>query len=164
MTEHRRPSALADAEIHNHSLNPEFAQVLDARLSRRGLLRGAVGAAGMGLLGATGLAHAASHGVSKKAAGYLNALGFKPVAKSLADRISLAEGYQYQVIYALGDPLDAQTPPTRTTVPTPTLTAAPVTTTTAWNGLGWMSWTSPAPAPPRAACWPSTTRPPPTRS
>lgn len=110
MTHHPKPSALADAAIHNHSPNQAFAQVLDARLSRRGVLLGAMGAAGAGLLGATGLAHAASHAVPRKASGYLNALGFKPVAKSLADRISLAEGYQYQIIYALGDPLDAQTP------------------------------------------------------
>lgn len=42
-------------------------------------------------------------------AGYLTTLGFKPVAKSIADQISIAEGYDYQIIYALGDPLDAKT-------------------------------------------------------
>ena len=108
MSLHPRASDLIDAEINNSSKNPEFDEVLCARLSRRSLLGGAAGVAGLGLLGTTGLSHAASQGASLP--GYLTTLGFKPIAKSMADRISIAEGYDYQTIYALGDPLDAQTP------------------------------------------------------
>ncbi|BDT72795.1 hypothetical protein os4_23400 [Comamonadaceae bacterium OS-4] len=112
MSKEPRTSALIDAEINNESKNPEFEQVLSARLSRRGMLRGAVGATGLGMMGVPGLTHAANPGATHVAAmpGYLSTLGFGAVAKSLADRISIAEGYEYQIIYALGDPLDAQTP------------------------------------------------------
>lgn len=108
MSPQLRTSDLIDAEIHNDSKNPEFHQVLSARLNRRSLLLGAAGATGLGLLGTSGLSQAASHGVSLP--GYLKTLDFKPVAKTTADRISIAEGYTYQILYALGDPLDAQTP------------------------------------------------------
>jgi secreted PhoX family phosphatase len=111
-----RANALVDAQTHNESTNPEFDQVLSARLSRRALLRGTAGAAGVGFMTATGLTQAAPNsahqGPLQKAAlpQYLSALGFAAVAKSTADRISLAQGYDYQIIYALGDPLNAQTP------------------------------------------------------
>ena len=105
-----RPDALFNDEDSNTSANPHFEQVLGARLNRRNILRGAVGAAGLGLAGSGAVA--AGHGAhaGHKAAGPLTTLGFKPVAKSLADQVSIAEGYDYQIIYALGDPLDASTP------------------------------------------------------
>lgn len=107
MSHPARASDLIDAEINNNSKNLEFDQVLFARLSRRNLLGGVAGATGLSLIGAAGLADAATHGASSS--GYLTTLGFKPVAKSIADQISIADGYDYQIIYALGDPLDAKT-------------------------------------------------------
>jgi secreted PhoX family phosphatase len=96
-----------NVEDSNTTDNPSIAQVLEARLNRRGVLRGAVGAAGVGTLAATGLAGCASTGALPAAA---SQLGFKPVAKSLADAVVVPEGYTAQVIYALGDPLTADTP------------------------------------------------------
>ena len=71
-------------EDSNPTANRSIAQVLDARLSRRGLLRGALGATGAGTLAATGLSGCASTGGLPAAA---TQLGFKPVAKGLADAV-----------------------------------------------------------------------------
>ncbi|MDP2023458.1 MAG: PhoX family phosphatase [Hydrogenophaga sp.] len=101
-------------EDSNHTANPQFGQVLDARLSRRGLLRGAAGAAGAagaGVLGASALSGCATAGGASGTTGpALTSLGFKPVAKSLADKVVVPEGYTAQIIYALGDPLAAGVP------------------------------------------------------
>lgn len=43
-------------ENSNTSANPTFDSVLQARLSRRGLMRGGVGTVGVSLLGGMGLA------------------------------------------------------------------------------------------------------------
>lgn len=94
-------------EDSNPTNNPSIAQVLDARLSRRGLLRGAMGAAGAGALATTSLSGCASTGSLPAAA---SQLGFNPVAKSLADTVVVPEGYSAQVVIALGDPLTASTP------------------------------------------------------
>ena len=94
-------------EDSNPTANRSIAQVLDARLSRRGLLRGAVGAAGAGTLAASGLSGCAGTGGLSTAA---TQLGFNPVAKSLADTVVVPEGYTAQIVYALGDPLTATTP------------------------------------------------------
>jgi len=97
-------------EDSNSSHNPSFEQVLDARLSRRHMLRGAVGAAGVGLLGAAGLSGCATAGVSgSPSPAALSSLGFKPVAKGMADAVVVPEGYTARVIYGLGDPLTAST-------------------------------------------------------
>lgn len=95
-------------EDSNPTANASIAQVLDARLSRRGLLRGAMGAAGVGTLAATGLSGCATAGGSLPSAA--SQLGFNPVAKSLADAVVVPEGYTAQIVYALGDPLTASTP------------------------------------------------------
>jgi hypothetical protein len=47
---------VSDEENSNTSNNPSFASVLDARLSRRSLLRGGVGTAATALFGSFGLA------------------------------------------------------------------------------------------------------------
>jgi hypothetical protein len=97
-------------EDSNHTANPHIDQVLDARLSRRSLLRGAAGAAGAGVLGTTALSGCATSGASGTTGAALTSLGFKPVAKSLADKVVVPEGYSAQIIYALGDPLAAGVP------------------------------------------------------
>ncbi|GAA6142632.1 PhoX family phosphatase [Hydrogenophaga sp. 5NK40-0174] len=94
-------------ENSNPTDNPSIAEVLQARLSRRGLLRSAVGAAGLGSLAATGLAGCATQGSGPMAPA--DKLGFNPVAKSLADAVVVPEGYTAEVVYALGDPLTAST-------------------------------------------------------
>ncbi|WP_310566137.1 PhoX family phosphatase [Hydrogenophaga sp.] len=108
MTHAPVPTTDFNIEDSNPTANPSIAQVLDARLSRRGLLRGAVGAASVGTLAATGLSGCATAGASLPAAA--SQLGFNPVAKSLADAVVVPEGYTAQIVYALGDPLTAGTP------------------------------------------------------
>jgi secreted PhoX family phosphatase len=100
-------------ENSNTSANPTFDSVLQARLSRRGLMRGGVGTVGVSLLGGMGLAAcgggddgtAAAPESGVKADDKL--LGFTAVPKSLADAVLVPAGYTASVIYALGDPLKA---------------------------------------------------------
>ncbi|QCB45928.1 PhoX family phosphatase [Hydrogenophaga sp. PAMC20947] len=104
------PSDIFNAEASNNSSNPQFDQILEARLSRRHILRGSIGMAGMGLIGAAGLAGCATSAPMTPMAHAITALGFKPVAKGMADRVAVPEGYTARVLYALGDPLSASVP------------------------------------------------------
>jgi secreted PhoX family phosphatase len=105
-------------ENSNTSANPSFDSVLQARLSRRGLLRGGVGTVGTALLGGVAVtgcgggsdAVAAVPASAPAPAPAETLLGFGAVAKSLADTVSVPAGYSASVIYALGDPLSASTP------------------------------------------------------
>ena len=100
-------------EESNTSASPSFDAVLATRLSRRRLMLGAAGAAATTVFGGAGLVGCASTGTTggvASAALPLRSLGFSAVAKSLADKVVVAPGYQVQVLYALGDPLTAATP------------------------------------------------------
>ena len=104
-----RPSDIFNNEDSNTSVNADFDTVLNARLSRRNMLRGGVGAAGSVLLGGAGLASltgcATSGQGAMAASSPLSTLGFTPVAKSMADVVSVPTGYKAEVFYALGDPI-----------------------------------------------------------
>ena len=111
----------ADHEITNTSSNASLMEVLDARLSRRSVLRGGVGGAATAVLGGFSLAACGGGDDPAPAAPVLPpatpqgftpvaTLGFAPVAKSLADAVVVPAGYTASVIYALGDPLTATTP------------------------------------------------------
>lgn len=116
------PGALRhqDDEDCNTSGNPSFNQVLDARLSRRSLLRGGVGTAAGAVLGGWGLsacgggddevATTPAAPAAPAAPSPITTLGFAAVAKSTADAVSVPAGYTAKVIFALGDPLTATTP------------------------------------------------------
>ena len=110
MTQPTRPGDIFNIEDSNTSNNPAFEQVLDARLSRRHVLRGAIGAVGVGALGVTGLSGCSTMAATGNVSQSLSALGFKAVGKSLADRVVIPEGYTARVLYALGDPLTASAP------------------------------------------------------
>ncbi|MDP1688091.1 PhoX family phosphatase [Hydrogenophaga sp.] len=101
-TNNPRPNAHFNDEDSNTSNNPSFENVLSARLSRRSLL----GGAGAAALGGTALTGCATSGPVAP----VSSLGFKPVAKTMADQVTVPEGYTASVIYALGDPLSATTP------------------------------------------------------
>jgi len=106
MSEHSlRPGAVFNDEDSNRSNNPSFDSVLGARLSRRSLLRGGAGAAVVGGAAISGCATTAG-----TASGPVKGLGFKPVARSIADAVVVPPGYSAQVLYAGGDPLTASTP------------------------------------------------------
>lgn len=106
MTLDTRPGTLFNEEDSNTTSNPAFEQVLATRLSRRSLLRGGAGVAGATVLGTTALSGCATSGPTAA----INTLGFKPVAKSIADVVTVPEGYRVQVLYGLGDPLTASIP------------------------------------------------------
>lgn len=101
-----RPGAIFNDEDSNRSPNPAFDSVLEARLSRRSLLRGGAGAAVAGGAVLSGCATTATG----EATGPVTQLGFKPVMRSTADTVMVPPGYTAQVLYAGGDPLTASTP------------------------------------------------------
>ncbi|MFN3615285.1 MAG: PhoX family protein [Rubrimonas sp.] len=81
----------------NASANPTFYDVLDARLARRSFLRGGVAAAVTAVFGA-GLA-------GRPARAETALLGFKAVAVSEADGVTVPEGYRVQVLTPWGQPI-----------------------------------------------------------
>jgi uncharacterized protein len=108
MTDHSKDSKVAPEDIgFNDSPNEQFSTVLNARLSRRGLLRGGVVSVAGAMLGSMGLSACGSSDDKPVATEKL--LGFQAVAKSLADSVSVPAGYTASIIYALGDPLTATT-------------------------------------------------------
>jgi uncharacterized protein len=100
-----------NSEDFNTSPNPSFNDVLDARLSRRNVLRVSMGTAGAAVLGSFSLAACGGSDseTPATASGEL-ALSFPAVSKSLADVVTVPAGYTASVLYALGDPLNAATP------------------------------------------------------
>ena len=107
MNQDLRPGVVFNEEDSNTTNNPAFEQVLETRLSRRSLLRGGASVAGATALGATALTGCATQGAPAAA---VNTLGFKAVSKSIADVVTVPEGYTAQVLYGLGDPLSASAP------------------------------------------------------
>jgi secreted PhoX family phosphatase len=103
----------------NTSSNEQFSTVMNARLSRRNMLRGGAATAATALLSTFGLtACGGSDDDPVTAAPPVNntppapvekLLGFTAVGKSLADSVVVPAGYTASVIYALGDPLAAGT-------------------------------------------------------
>ena len=105
MNPHQPPGH--DDENFNPSNNPSLNEILDARLSRRNVLRVAMGTAGAAVLGSVSLS-ACGGGDSEPARPL--ALSFGGVAKSTADVVTVPAGYTATVLYALGDPLSPSTP------------------------------------------------------
>ncbi|MFC0252274.1 PhoX family protein [Massilia consociata] len=109
----------------NVSSNEHFSTVLEARLSRRSLLRGGAASAASAMLGALGLSACGGSSNDTVTAPVAptpstppvattpppeKLLGFTAVSKSLADTVVVPAGYTASVLYALGDPLTANTP------------------------------------------------------
>lgn len=106
------PLSHIDPEDCNPSSNASFAQVLDARLSRRFILRGGVGTAVAALFGGVSLSACGGGDDPAPVVGStsIEKLGFAAVPKSLADVVSVPAGYTASILYALGDPLSPTTP------------------------------------------------------
>src|SRR5262245_11429043 len=85
----------------NRSANTTFQSVLAARLSRRGLLRGA--SAGL-LLGAAGALR------GPRATEAQPGSGFAPLVMSNEDKLLVPPGYTHAVLLRWGDPLFSATP------------------------------------------------------
>lgn len=94
-----------DNENCNFSDNPTFDSVLDARLSRRSILKGSFGAAA-----ATFLGTAVTDALAKQPAKRSLKLNFNAVPKNLEDVVTVPAGYTARVIYRMGDPLHAAVP------------------------------------------------------
>ncbi|MGH8853270.1 MAG: PhoX family protein [Telluria sp.] len=102
----------------NVSSNQHFSSVLEARLSRRSLLRGGAASAATAMLGALGLSGCGGSDndtvtapippVTTPPAEKL--LAFTAVSKGLLDTVVVPAGYTASVLYAMGDPLTASTP------------------------------------------------------
>ena len=98
-------------ENSNTSNNPQFEAVLQARLSRRGLLLGSMASAGTAVLGSAALTGCGggsdNAAVATPPASAAPLLGFGAVAKNLLDTVTVPVGYTASVLYALGDPISA---------------------------------------------------------
>ncbi len=97
--------------VVNHSGNQTFADVLGARMNRRLLMKGSVGAALAGMMGA-GLAGCSD---SDSDDDVVNAqagteLGFKPVAVSTENRVVVPEGYSTTTFVPWGTPITGSYP------------------------------------------------------
>lgn len=88
-----------DDEVSNCSINAALNEVVEARASRRTLLKGGLGVAAATLFG--GLEPLAR---SAAAAGLL---GFEAVPVSQEDAVSVPRGYSADVLYAWGDPVSS---------------------------------------------------------
>ncbi|PXW96265.1 hypothetical protein C7444_107171 [Sphaerotilus hippei] len=100
--------AFREEDHSNTSDNPTFESVLNARLSRRGVLRGSVGTAATAVMGSLSLSACGGGDDDTPAAGSTGAitsLGFTAVAKTLADTITVPAGYTATVLYRTGDPI-----------------------------------------------------------
>ena len=86
-----------DDQILNASANSSFAEVLDARLSRRRLLKGA---AAVTAIGALPLGGCATSGSRREPV-----IGFTGISTSTADAVRVPQGYTAKVLYAWGDPV-----------------------------------------------------------
>ena len=107
-----QPVVHADAEDigANTSANPTLAEIVGERLenpSRRGLLKGAAMTAALSFVGVGATVNTAA---AQTAAARPARLGFNAVAKSLADTVTVPEGYTAKVLLRLGDPIAANVP------------------------------------------------------
>lgn len=95
---------------HNDSPNENFSAVLNARISRRGVLRGGLASAASAMFGSLGLSACGGGGNTAPVSSSERLLGFQAVSNSLLDSVIVPSGYTASVLYALGDPLNVATP------------------------------------------------------
>ena len=110
MTDTNVPSRPHDSDEADTNLsdNPTFDSIVERRLSRRAILRGAAGVAALAAFGGIGgsPAGAAVRPGQRRGRGPLH-LGFTAVPKNRDDAVTIPSGYSYQVLYRLGDPIAA---------------------------------------------------------
>jgi secreted PhoX family phosphatase len=103
---------ISDTTVRNLSGNPTFSSILDARLSRRTVARGGLGAV---LAAMTGVGLAACGGGdddgAKQPDGAKLSLGFASLPTSMTDACVVPAGYVAQVLGAWGTPLNDKAAP-----------------------------------------------------
>ncbi|MBI5330649.1 MAG: PhoX family phosphatase [Betaproteobacteria bacterium] len=100
------PNGLDDLS-RNDSGNVSLEQLLNARLSRRSVLKGGFGLAASSFFG-VGMGTAEEAAAAVPSAPF--ALGFNAVAKSVADALTVPPGYRATVLWRVGDPLHGNIP------------------------------------------------------
>lgn len=105
----------------NFSANAHIGDLIEERLAnpnRRRVITSGAGLAAISFVGLSGCnggddsnaANGSSSDPVLPPASKATALGFTPVAKSLADVVTVPPGYTASVLYRLGDPINAATP------------------------------------------------------
>ncbi|MCS6855672.1 MAG: PhoX family phosphatase, partial [Elioraea sp.] len=94
-----------DEPLSNPSANPTFGEILEARLSRRGVLLGGLATAVGAMFVRSGPAAAAAPAAPSEAM-----LGFAAVPVSDADTVVVPPGYTARVIAAWGEPIRSDGP------------------------------------------------------
>ena len=92
----------------NKSGNPDFNRVLEAHLSRRNILKSGLGLGAMATFGAFGLTGCNSDSDALTPPVSATKLGFKSIAGSKTDAVSVAEGYTAQILAPWGQPITAK--------------------------------------------------------
>ncbi|MCW9058662.1 MAG: PhoX family phosphatase [Gammaproteobacteria bacterium] len=101
-----------DEELSNHSGNPDFASVLEKRMSRRDIMRGSLAAAVAGVFAASGAGTALARpgflppqAKGRPPFGLKGELGFTPVPVSIADTTVVPAGYSAKPFLPWGTPI-----------------------------------------------------------
>ncbi|MGJ3263771.1 MAG: PhoX family protein [Salinarimonas sp.] len=89
----------------NASANPTFYDVVESRLTRRGVLMGGLAAAVTGVFGASFAGSSAARAQSGSPL-----LGFAPIATSETDTVVVPPGYRVQILAPWGEPIDPAGP------------------------------------------------------
>ena len=95
-----------DEPLSTRKMNPLFSSILEARLARRQVLKGSAGAAALGFFG-LGLAgcKSSSSDDGDEPGSPAELIGFSAVAVNSEDKITVPEGYSYQVLIPWGTPI-----------------------------------------------------------
>src|SRR5829696_1688214 len=106
-----RPPAYPEFDPDDHSSNPSdnrsFQDVLAARISRRGVMRGGTVVAAAGFLGALGgvLSRAEAPATVPGSRGLRPQIGFAAVPTSAADAFIVPAGYTAEILIPWGTPI-----------------------------------------------------------
>jgi len=88
----------------NTSANRNFYDVMDARVARRGFLSGGLATIATGLIGAS------LSGKGALAQSTSSLIGFTPVPVSFDDTVVVPEGYSFQILGGIGEPISGDMP------------------------------------------------------
>lgn len=101
-----------DEDNNNPTTTPSLNDIIEARMSRRGVFKATLGTAGTAVLGtlslsACGGGNDAVTPTPAAPAAPTAVLGFTAVAKNTFDKVTVAPGYTARPMFALGDPMAA---------------------------------------------------------
>lgn len=106
MADHQHDTSIELEDIGtNDSNNTHIGELIDARLSRRQVLGGGLGAGAAMVFGTLPLVGCADDD-EDNAPAPLPKLGFAAIDKHTDDVVAVPAGYSFSVLYALGDPID----------------------------------------------------------